>query len=137
MKYIIEFVASVLSFITVATYVGVFYKQLKQQHNLTAYPLQILNLRQSVLLPVFSFLLFLAVIFPIAFQAFTPIQAMFESYSVMSFFGMIVLNCGGPSNVIRILSVSDRVACCDCQSKAPKKYYSRVCTFIWQFVYIR
>jgi hypothetical protein len=112
------------------------------------------------LLPIFALLLTLSVCVPSTFQAVVPLEAAIEGYSVVCFYALIVLNCGGPLKVInvrrlpvacttntnnihffgycfQILGSSDRVACCDCQTKGPIKCYKRVYWAIWQFIYVR
>lgn len=138
MNHPIDFLAIILCIFPVITYSIVFWRQYSfRDQNRSLYPMSILNIRSASLLPLFAIIITITVWAPNSFQAFVPLEAALEGYAVMTFFALIVLNCGGSSNVVKILGVSDRIACCDCQRNAPINCYKRVCKAVWQFVYIR
>lgn len=137
MGYTIELVSTALCLVPILTFIAVFMKQCQFYHP-SVYTLLVLNMRAAILLPMFSITVCFAVWFPRWFHVIIPIQAVFEGYSILAFYAMLVHNCGGPCSVIRFLSTSaDRVICCDCQTQSPLTFYQRTNDAIWQFVYIR
>ena len=133
---IIGLSALVLCFFPLLIFFGILVKQYGY-YDSDLYPLQILNIRTAIILPVFAIFLCISVFFPYTFHIWDTIEAILEGYCVMSFHAMVVLNCGGPGSVIKFLENSDRVLCFSFQKKKPKSCYRRVYTAIWQFTYIR
>lgn len=117
-------------------FVGIILKQYKL-YDAALYPLQLLNIRSALLLPLFGTFLCCSVFYPGYFHGFDTIEAALEGYCILCLYAMIITNCGGPLGVMHYVQKSDRYLCCSFQQNRPKRCYIRVYDSIWQFVYIR
>ena len=82
----------------------VFGSILLRQHSVidpAIYDLQILNMRSSLLLPLFAIMIAFCVSEPRLFGAFLVPEAILESVTVYAFLALVVSNRGGSSSIIK------------------------------------
>lgn len=97
---------------------------------------QILSTRTALCLPTYAFLIWVSLLAPELAPIMEVPIAIAEGFTLYSFFGMLVANCGGADNTLQEMTSANRTSCCCCPD-SKNLFYNKVKRALWQFLFIR
>lgn len=98
-----------------------------------------LNIRVALFLPLYAFVMVIAVAAPNALPALTVLLNLIESYSFYCFFVLLVTNAGGSTAMVQVMGNAGRdIMCCNpCCPKGHENMYKGVQGALWHLMVTR